>query len=284
MEGIVIQGVGGIYKVAVDDKIIEAFARGRIKKDGKKIMIGDRVVLENESNSYAIIKICDRKNSLIRPAVANVDQIVLIIAAAQPDPNFKQTDKLLTMLESKGYSVCICINKTDITDGKKFGRIYERAGYKVIYVSGKTEHCIHDLKPVLKDKITAFAGCSGVGKSSLINAIDPSLKLETGEVGKIKRGKHTTTHARLLPLPYGGYIADTPGFSVVDITDIEKENLYLCFPEMGKPSKNCYYTGCSHRNEPDCGVIEAVKIGEIPQERYESYLAFYEELASINKY
>lgn len=284
MEGIIIQGVGGIYKVSVDDKIIDAFARGRIKKDGTKIMIGDRVVLENEANSYAISKVLDRKNSLIRPAVANVDQIVVIVASAQPDPNFKQTDKLLAMLESKGYKVCICINKTDISDGREFGGVYEKAGYNVIYVSGKTEHCINDLKPVLKDKITAFAGCSGVGKSSLINAIDPSLDLETGEVGKIKRGKHTTTHARLLPLPYGGYIADTPGFSVVDITHIEKGNLYMCFPEMIKPAENCYYTGCSHRNEPSCGVTESLKKGEIQQERYESYLAFYEELASINKY
>lgn len=285
MDGIIIQGVGGLYKIALNDgKIIDAIARGRLKKDGIKPMIGDKVVLEKEANSFAITRICDRKNSLIRPAVANVDQIVVVIAAAQPDPNFKQTDKLLVMLESKGYSVCVCINKTDIKAGKDFGNVYEKAGYKVIYVSGKTEDCINELEFVLKDKITAFAGCSGVGKSSLINAIDPSLGLETGEVGKIKRGKHTTTHARLLPLPYGGYIADTPGFSVVDITHIDKENLYLCFPEMRNPSKECYYTGCSHRNEPNCGVIDALSKGNISKERYESYLSFYEELSSINKY
>ena len=154
MNGIIIQGVGGLYKIALQDgSITDAIARGRLKKDGIKPMIGDKVVLEKEANAFAIIKISERKNSLIRPAVANVDQIVVVIAAAQPDPNFKQTDKLLAMLESKGYSVCICINKTDIKDGKDFGSVYQKAGYKVIYVSGKTEECIHELESVLKIKL-----------------------------------------------------------------------------------------------------------------------------------
>jgi len=284
MEGFIIQGVGGIYKIMTDAGVVDAIARGRLKKEGIKPVIGDKVVLEKEAESYAIVSVSERKNCLIRPAVANVDQMIVVIAAAQPDPNFKQTDKLLVMLEKAGHDVKICINKTDITNGEEFGSAYEKAGYKVIYVSGAEARGIESLEVLLKDKITAFAGCSGVGKSSLINAIDPSFSLETKSVGKIKRGTHTTTHARLLPLPFGGFIADTPGFSVVDITHIPKEELYECFPEMRGPAKSCRFPGCSHINEPDCGVISALEKGEIGRERYDSYLAFYEELASIYKY
>lgn len=284
MNGLIIQGVGGIYKIMTDDGVVDAVARGRLKKEGIKPVIGDKVLLEKEADSFAITSVTERKNCLIRPAVANVDQIIVIVAAAQPDPNFKQIDKLLTMLERKKHNIKICINKTDLKNGKEIGEVYKKAGYEVIYVSGADKIGMDGLSSVLKDKITAFAGCSGVGKSSLINAIDPSLELETGKVGKIKRGKHTTTHARLIPLKFGGYVADTPGFSVVDITDIPKEELYTCFPEMIKPSLNCRFTGCAHINEPECGVLDAIKCGEITKERYESYVSFYEELASIYKY
>ena len=284
MEGFIIQGVGGIYKIMTSCGVVDAIARGRLKKEGIKPVIGDRVVLEKEADSYAIASVSERKNCLIRPAVANVDQIIAVIAAAQPDPNFKQTDKLLTMLEWAGHDVKICINKTDIQNGEEFGKVYENAGYEVVYVSGKKLEGVENLKALLKDKITAFAGCSGVGKSSLINAIEPSFALETKAVGKIKRGTHTTNHARLLPLPFGGFIADTPGFSVVDITHIPTEELYKCFPEMRIPSEKCRFSGCSHTNEPECGVIAELENGKISKERYESYLAFYQELASIYKY
>ncbi len=285
MEGIIVQGVGGRYQIVTEsNETVEAIARGKIKKEGIKPVIGDRVCLEKEADSFAISKILERKNYIIRPAVANIDQMIVVIAAAEPDPNFKQTDKLLTMLEYKGYDVVLCINKTDLNEGKSFGEIYEKAGYTVLYVSGTDEKGIDALKDVMQNKITAFAGCSGVGKSSLINAVEPGLLLETGTVGKIKRGRHTTTHARLLPLSFGGYIADTPGFSVVDITEIPKEELYGCFIEMADKAANCRFMGCAHKNEPDCAVIRAVEQGEIAKERYESYLAFYEELAAINKY
>ncbi|MBQ7040131.1 MAG: ribosome small subunit-dependent GTPase A [Clostridia bacterium] len=284
MEGFIIQGVGGIYKIMTDAGVVDAIARGRLKKEGIKPVIGDKVVLEKEADSYAIVSVAERKNCLIRPAVANVDQMIVVIAAAQPDPNFKQTDKLLTMLEYAGHDVKICINKTDIENGEEFGKIYEEAGYKVVYVSGTEAKGIKALENLLKDKITAFAGCSGVGKSSLINAIDPSFSLETKSVGKIKRGTHTTTHARLLPLPFGGFIADTPGFSVVDITHIPKEELFNCFPEMRGPAEECRFPGCSHTKERECGIISALENGKISKERYESYLDFYQELAAIYKY
>ena len=284
MEGFIIQGVGGIYKIMTDAGVVDAIARGRLKKEGIKPVIGDKVVLEKEADSYAIVSVAERKNCLIRPAVANVDQMIVVIAAAQPDPNFKQTDKLLTMLEYAGHDVKICINKTDIENGEEFGKIYEEAGYKVVFVSGTEAKGIKALENLLKDKITAFAGCSGVGKSSLINAIDPSFSLETKSVGKIKRGTHTTTHARLLPLPFGGFIADTPGFSVVDITHIPKEELFNCFPEMRGPAEECRFPGCSHTKERECGIISALENGKISKERYESYLDFYQELAAIYKY
>lgn len=284
MEGQIIQGVGGIYKVMLNGEVVDAIARGRLKKEGIKPVIGDRVCLEKEADSFAVTKVLERKNCLIRPAVANIDQIVVVIAAAQPDPNFKQTDKLLVMLERAGYPVVICINKTDLKDGETFGAVYEATGYPVIYVSSTENSGIEELKAVLKDKITAFAGCSGVGKSSLINAIDPGYVLETGAVGKIKRGRHTTTHAKLLPLYFGGYIADTPGFSVVDIAHIPKEALYQCFPEMREPALKCRFVGCSHTSELGCAVIEKYREGAIPEPRYESYLAFYAELAALCKY
>lgn len=285
MEGIIVQGVGGRYQIVTDsNETVEAIARGKIKKEGIKPVIGDRVCLEKEADSFAVSKILERKNYIIRPAVANIDQMIVVIAAAEPDPNFKQTDKLLTMLEYKGYDVILCINKTDLDNGKSFGAIYEKAGYKVLYVSGTEETGVDSLKACMQNKITAFAGCSGVGKSSLINAVEPGLLLETGAVGKIKRGRHTTTHARLLPLSFGGYIADTPGFSVVDITEIPKEELDSCFIEMADKTADCRFMGCAHKNEPDCAVIQAVEKGEISKERYGSYLAFYDELSAINKY
>ena len=282
MEGVIIQGVGGIYKVSVDGKIVDAIARGRIKKEGIKPVIGDRVCLEKEADSFAVAKILERKNCLIRPAVANIDQIIVVIAATQPDPSFKQTDKLLVMLEYADYPIIVCINKTDLENGEAFGAVYEKAGYPVYYVSTAEHTGIDALKDIMKDKVTAFAGCSGVGKSSLVNAIDPAYALETGAVGKIKRGRHTTTHAKLLPLKFGGFIADTPGFSVVDITHIPKESLYQCFLEMR--NLQCRFTGCSHTNEPGCAVLEKYHAGEISKERYDSYLALYTELAALHKY
>lgn len=285
MEGIIIQGVGGLYQIMTDeDTIVEAIVRGRIKKEGVKPVIGDRVCLEKEADSFAVTKVLERKNVLIRPAVANIDQMIAVIAAAEPAPNFKQTDKLLTMLEYKGLDVILCINKTDLNDGKAFGSVYEKAGYKVVYASGTEKEGVDALKEIMKGKVTAFSGCSGVGKSSLINAIEPGLGLETGAVGKIKRGRHTTTHAKLIPLSFGGFIADTPGFSVVDITEIPKEELYTCFREMQDLSASCRFMGCAHINEPDCAVTTALKNGEIAQERYDSYVAFYQELASLYKY
>lgn len=282
IEGILLSGFGSFYTVKTSEGTVEARARGRLKKEGIKLYIGDRVELENEKGTYAIVGIKERKNFVIRPAVANVDQIVVVIANASPDPNFKQIDKLLAFLEYSKLNISICINKADLEGEFNLKEIYEKAGYKVTVISATDENSdSSELKEILKDKITAFAGCSGVGKSSLINMLDCGNLCLTGEVGKINRGRHTTTHASLIELDFGGFIADTPGFSVVDLTKVPKEELSDCFIEFSEYSDNCKFNGCMHIGEPDCGVRDAVEKGLISKERYQSYTEIFEELSNI---
>ncbi|MBO5452914.1 MAG: ribosome small subunit-dependent GTPase A [Clostridia bacterium] len=281
ISGLLTEGFGSFYTVEVDGKLYEARARGRLKKDGIRLLIGDRVTLEKEQDVYAITGIEERKNELIRPAVANVDSIVVVIAAASPDPNFKQTDKLLAFLEYHGLDVSICINKTDLADYEDIKETYEKAGYTVVLTSSESKN--DELEELLKDKISAFAGCSGVGKSTLINAIDGDFDRETGSVGKIKRGRHTTTHTKLLPLKSGGYIADTPGFSVVDLTKIEANDLHLYFREFKAYEDKCKFYGCVHTSDKNCEVTRQVSLGNIAKSRYDSYLSLYEELNSLYK-
>lgn len=277
--GLLINGFGSFYYVMIDGKTYEARARGRIKKENIRLLIGDIVTVEEQSGTYAITGVLPRKNSLIRPAVANVDQIIVVIAAAEPSPNYKQTDKLLGLLEYNNFDVSICINKSDLADYAEIQRVYTNAGYNVTVTStvdGKTD--ITPLKDVLKGKISAFAGCSGVGKSSLINMLDENFARTTGEVGKIKRGKHTTTHAALLPLKFGGFIADTPGFSVVDLSEIDKNELAFCFKEFEQYFGQCKFSGCTHINEPGCIVKKLAEEGKIEKSRYESYVSLFEEV------
>lgn len=284
LNGLLLNGFGSFYNVMVDGNIVEARARGRIKQEKIRLLIGDNVTLEEESGTYAITSVQPRMNCLIRPAVANVDQIVVVVAAAEPDPNYKQTDKLLALLEYNNYDVHICINKADIADCSEIEQVYKSAGYDVTVISATDKKAsIDPLKDILKDKISAFAGCSGVGKSSLINLIDSSFDRTTGEVGKIKRGKHTTTHASLLPLEFGGYVADTPGFSVVDLSEIALPELQSCFKEFAKCFGECKFSGCTHINEPGCAVKELVAQGSISQSRYDSYKALCEEALSFKE-
>ena len=284
LTGILVKGYGSFYTVSTDEGYIEARARGRLKGTKQRLYIGDRVVLEKEQETYAIVDVLERKNSIIRPAVANIDQIVVVIAAASPDPNYKQTDKLLAFLEYSGLDVSICINKSDLENCDEIKQTYEKAGYKVIVTSSAKEQGIENLKELLKDKLTAFAGCSGVGKSSLINSINRQFMQKTGEVGKIERGRHTTTYASLLPLDFGGYIIDTPGFSVIDISNIEKQDLTNGFREFNEYSPMCRFTGCTHKNAADCKVIEMVEKGVISRNRYNSYLELFDELSQKNRY
>ncbi len=284
LTGRLVSGFGSFYTVEINGEFVEARARGRIKKNRSKLYIGDIVELEKEQETYAIIDVKERKNCIIRPAVANVDRIIVVLSAKSPDINYKQTDKLLAFLEHHNLEVVICINKCDLKDCEEVKDIYTKAGYKVIVTSSVDNVNIDKLKEELKGRITAFAGCSGVGKSSLINTIDEKFCRTTGEVGKIERGKHTTTHASLLPLEFGGYIADTPGFSVVDISDVKKEDLSGYFKEFSKYSENCMFRGCTHKNAKNCEIIEKVKSGEIAQSRYDSYIELFDELSDIYQY
>lgn len=274
-KGIIIKGIGGFYYVKTAEKeIIECKARGVFRKKKITPMVGDRVeVLENN-----IDKIEERKNFMIRPPVANIDLLLVVVAACSPDPNLFLIDKLLTYAGILNIDAALCINKTDLKNGDELAEIYRSSGYKVICVSGETGDNTEELKELLKDRITAFCGLSGVGKSTLLNIIsDSEEEIKTGDLSqKIMRGKHTTRHVELLELKDGGYVFDTPGFSsleLTEITDIEAEELFEYFPEFVKDE--CRFKTCVHINEPDCRVKEMVENGEISSSRYENYKEMY---------
>ncbi|MBR6646934.1 MAG: ribosome small subunit-dependent GTPase A [Clostridia bacterium] len=287
MNGVITKGIGGFYYVKTDDGIIECHARGKFRKLNITPMVGDNVEISlsrTEEDKGSIETILPRKNSFIRPPVANIDNMVITFAIETPEPNLLLVDKLTVAAVSMGVDCIICINKIDLSDEKaeEYKAIYEKTGFKVILTSSTENVGTEELKDALKGKISALAGSSGVGKSSLINIIDPSLNLKTGDLSsKISRGKHTTRHSELFPLSFGGFILDTPGFSSFDISLITQDNLADYFPEISKHTNLCRFNGCSHITEPDCAVKEALECSEISQSRYESYKTLQEELKNL---
>lgn len=281
MEGTIIKGIGGFYYVRTAEGIIECRARGVFRKDGITPMIGDaaciKIIKDGKGN---IEKIYERKNFLIRPAVANIDILAAAAACKDPEPDMQLLDKMLINAEAAGIEPIICINKTDLSDPREITEIYKNTGYKIFCVSAKREEGFDRLIEYIRNKITAFSGLSGVGKSSIMNIITRNV-MQTGDISRKKHGRHTTRHIELIPLKEGGYVLDTPGFSSMDL-DMEAENLYEYFPEMR--GKVCRFRGCSHISEPGCGVKEMVDDGIIPQSRYENYKEFYNYLKSIKKY
>ena len=229
-----------------------------------------------------------RKNELIRPAVANIDMALVIFAAAKPEPNFNLLDRFLCMMEFQNVPVTICFNKTDLVDEEKieeYRRIYEPAGYRLMSTCTRTGEGVDAVKALLHGKTTTVAGPSGVGKSSLINALQSDVQMQTGVISdKIDRGKHTTRHSEIVPVMEDSYIMDTPGFSSMDVPGFEKEDLWTCFPEFREYEPYCKFQGCSHINEPNCGVKEALAEGKISSVRYENYKLLYEELKNMKKY
>ena len=292
MQGKIIRGIAGFYYVhVVESGVYECKAKGIFRKDGIKPLVGDDVeieILDEKDMEGNIMKILPRRNDLIRPAVANIDQALVVFAAAKPKPHFQLLDRFLVMMESKEIPAILCFNKSDIVDDAEIAslkEIYENCGYPLLFTSAKEETNIDELKELLRGKTTAIAGPSGVGKSSLINQLQSGVKMETGSISrKIERGKHTTRHSELIVLEEGSYIMDTPGFSSLYVGDMEKEELKYCFPEFSAYEGKCRFNGCSHTHEPGCAVREAVEEGKIHRMRYEDYTFLYRELQEKKRY
>lgn len=292
MQGKIVKGIAGFYYVhVVESGVYECKAKGIFRKDGVKPLVGDNVeieILDEKDMEGNITQILPRKNELIRPAVANIDQALVVFAVTKPKPHFNLLDRFLVMMESREVPVILCFNKTDIAEDPEIAElkdIYEGCGYPLLFTSAKQEQNIEELKTVLQGKTTAIAGPSGVGKSSLINLLQSGVKMETGRISaKIERGRHTTRHSELIVLGEDSYIMDTPGFSSLYISDIDKESLKYCFPEFASCEGHCRFNGCDHVHEPGCAVKQAVEEGKIHNSRYEDYLTLYLELQERKRY
>ncbi|HIQ97547.1 MAG TPA: ribosome small subunit-dependent GTPase A [Candidatus Limivivens merdigallinarum] len=290
--GKIIKGIAGFYYVHVEQEgVYECRAKGIFRKSGEKPLVGDNVrieILSRDEMEGNLVEILPRKNVLIRPAVSNVDQALVIFAAAKPKPNFNLLDRFLVMMAWQDVDTVICFNKKDIASQEEeteLRRIYSGAKSKVLFTSAREEEGIEEIREILKGKTTTVAGPSGVGKSSLINLLVPEAKMETGEIShKIDRGRHTTRHSELFYVEADTYIMDTPGFSSLILPDMEKEDLKDCFAEFKDYEDGCRFKGCMHLNEPDCAVKKAVEEGQISLRRYTSYQELFEELKNRRKY
>lgn len=286
-----------MYKIKTEEKEYNAYARGKFKNEEITPLVGDIVeisilsenqVSNNEKNNIkidaVIERVLPRKNSLKRPKVANVDQIVFILSAKHPKPDLLMLDKQLAYAEFIGIEPIIIINKMDLADCEEIKKLYTQVGYKTIIASAKEIIGIDEIKENLRNKTSVFSGNSGVGKSSIINAIYGFNKTEEGEISmKNKKGKNTTTDIKLYEIEENTFIADTPGFSSFEINEIESSELDKCFIEFKDKIKNCEFIGCTHIKEENCGIKEAVKNGEISEERYDRYCTIYEELKDKEK-
>lgn len=287
-EGLILKGIAGFYYVKVKDgRVIECKARGKFRNDNLTPVVGDKVYIEELENNRGVInEIMDRKNLLLRPVVANIDQAIVVFAAKKPDIVFSLLDKLLIQIEHYNIDAVICINKSDLDDGiiNKVKSIYEKVGYKVITTNALKGEGIEELKYLLKGKISVFAGPSGVGKSTLFNRIQNKITMQTQDVStKISRGKHTTRHAEIIDIDNDTYIVDTPGFSSLEIDFLKPEQLQYMFTEFKDYIGKCKFTSCMHYKEIDCSVKEAVKEGKIPTERYNAYIEILQELQSVRR-
>lgn len=292
LHGKIIRGIAGFYYVHVaGNGIYECKAKGVFRKNKEKPLVGDNVeitVLNEEEKLGNVSDILPRKNDLIRPAVANVDQALVIFAADQPKPNFNLLDRFLLMMEQKEIPTVICFNKVDLVteeEKERLKTIYENTGHTIIFVSAAKKQGIEKVRECLHGRTTTVAGPSGVGKSSLINLMQSDVKMETGSISeKIQRGKHTTRHSELITLNDTSYILDTPGFSSLAVFDLEKEDIKWYYPEFEPLQDKCRFLGCNHIHEPACAVKQAVEEGHISSIRYENYKLLFEECSNRRKY
>ena len=292
MQGKIIKGIAGFYYIyAEDGNVYECKAKGIFRKDNFKPLVGDNVeitVLNEEEKEGSVTSILPRRNSLIRPAVANVDQAFLIFAMENPKPNFLLLDRFLIMMEQQKIPVVICFNKKDVGEKEEMEKLYEiytGCGYRVVLSSTYEGEGMDEIHEILKGKTTVVAGPSGVGKSSITNCMQSEVQMETGEISKkLKRGKHTTRHSQVIPVEKNTFLVDTPGFSSLYLTDMKEEELRDYFPEFVMYEPQCRFQGCMHIHEPGCAVKKALSEGKISQQRYDNYLALYEELKEKRRY
>ncbi|KAF0820316.1 MULTISPECIES: ribosome small subunit-dependent GTPase A [unclassified Cytobacillus] len=284
-EGKIIKALAGFYYVLSGNEVIQCRGRGVFRKNKVTPLVGDEVVFQAESNTEGyILEVKERKNELIRPPIANVDQAILVFSAVEPGFSTSLLDRFLVLVEFNHIKPLICITKIDLADEDEYREIqqyaadYRKAGYDVLLTSSETEEGVKDLMPYLEGEISVFAGQSGVGKSSLLNVLRPDLELKTNDISShLGRGKHTTRHVELIEVGKG-LVADTPGFSSLEFTDIELEDLNYCFPEIQEKSELCKFRGCLHMAEPKCAVKADCEKGEIPAYRYEHYKTFLQEI------
>ena len=283
--GRIVRSISGFYDVQVSDRVISCRARGILRKEGNSPLTGDLVEITVERGKGMVEKILPRKNSFVRPAVANVDALVVFAANVNPVTEPFLIDRVAAIAGDQEVPVYLCVNKCDLDPAVDLVRIYENAGFTVICTSAETGDGVEQLRQLLQGKLTAFTGNSGVGKSSILNRLCPELALPTGEVSeKLGRGRHTTRHVELYRLGEDTYVADTPGFSSFDTDQMDvilKENLQYAFPDFGRYLGRCRFDDCSHRKEPGCAVREAWEAGEIESTRYDSYLKLYEKASQI---
>lgn len=283
MEGVIIKGIGGLYYVDCDEKIIECKARGKFRHKGLTPMIGDMVDIEDDNDQEGkgvISDILHRKNQLLRPAVANVTQAFVVMSGKNPDLNLTLLYKFLLLCEYNKVKPIICFNKMDIDSeySKTIGTMLGESGYEVLYLQGKYGVGIEGLKTKIQDNITVFCGPSGVGKSTILNKILGREVMKTGDISdKLRRGKHTTRHSELVRVE-NGFLVDTPGFSSLELDFLEKDELKYLFPEFEHLNEECKFNNCVHYKEPGCKVKERVEAGEINQSRYEFYIRTLEEI------
>jgi len=289
MQGIIIGNISNTYKIKTQEKIYEAYARGKFKNEEITPVVGDRVEVEitDEEKGLAVIeKIEERKNYIKRPRMSNIDQIIFIISTKNPKPDLLMLDKQLVYVEKLKIEPIIIINKIDLEQNyQRIEDIYSNIGYKVIITSAKKIEGIEKVKEILKNKVSVFSGNSGVGKSSIINAIFEEDKTQEGEISKKnKKGKNTTTDTKLYELGENTYIADTPGFSSFEVNEIGSNELDKYFREFNENIEKCEFIGCTHIKEEICGIKKAIQENKISQERYERYCKIYEELKDKEKH